>query len=51
MKKYEPCEIVIRYNRRQMPLTSLLFLEQELKRIGDSYTPKLKVRTEEVVEP
>lgn len=48
MKDGEPCEIVIRYQKRWMPPTSLFFLKRRLEQIGESFTPKLKVRTEKV---
>lgn len=47
-KEIKYCEVVIYYNKRNMPLTSLVFLKADIKRILDGFTPKLKVRTEAV---
>lgn len=48
MKEYEPCEIVIRYNPRYMPPTSLFFLKRDIERVVVGFTPKLNVRMEKV---
>lgn len=48
MSKIDYCEIVIRYNPRNMPPTSLIFLEREVKEIAEGFIPALNVRTEPI---
>lgn len=48
MKEFKPCEIVIRYNPRQMPPTALFMLQRSIERVIVGFTPKLNIRVEKV---
>jgi len=48
LKDGEPCRILIRYNPHELPSTSLNILKRTLTHIAESFTPKLKVKTEKV---